>query len=237
MQDNDPFHRRKMVTCIHYFSASGHSKAVAEYLANELQSEFIEIPHKGKPADVAIVVFPVYCQNIPPIVQSHLPKIDAQRFILVATYGRMSFGNVLAEAAQLIKGNVIAAAYVPTGHSYLKQGDSFHKEQLDLILKHIDSNKAITIPRFHKNIFADFFPGLRSRMGVKITRSELCNKCGLCTQICPNQATKNGVTNHRCIRCLRCVNACPQKALDFQLSIFMKWYLRKPREERFLLFD
>lgn len=237
MQSYDPFHRRKMVTKVFYFSGSGHTQEIADYCAQALNVDVISFDKdKFQVCDVAIVVFPVYCQNIPQIVRDGLPKIDAKRFVLIATYGRISFGNVLHEASQLINGTMVAAAYVPTGHSYLSEGNIFDLNLLHPIFANLSSERSISIKRFKKNIFADFLPDFRSRIGVKIKCSEDCNKCGICTRNCPCQAMHNGTPDNKCIRCLRCVKNCPQQALSFHLNPFMKWYLRKPKEKRFLLF-
>ncbi|MBO4805449.1 MAG: hypothetical protein J5554_05365 [Paludibacteraceae bacterium] len=238
MQNYDPIHRQKMVISLYCFSGSGHSRAIADYLAKQLEITVEPLPDEEMEdrSEVALVVFPVYSQNLPDPVKIRLPKIKAQRFILIATYGRMSFGNVLQEAACFIQGRVIAAAYVPTGHTYLSEGNLFEVEQLRPLLEKIGSDQAITLKPFPKNIFANFFPNIRSRLGVKIERSEQCNECGLCTLNCPMKTMNNGRIGHHCIRCLRCVNSCPQQALTFRLSPFLKGYLKRPKEERFLLF-
>ena len=223
---------------LYCFSGSGHTRAIADYFAGQLNISVSPLPDKKmeEAKELAIVLFPVYSQNLPDLVRVSLPHINAQRFILIATYGRMSFGNVLQEASLLIHGKVIAAAYVPTGHTYLSEGPLFDVGRLQPLFEKIDSTQEIAIPSYPKNPFANFLPSLRSRLGVHIIQTAKCTKCGLCTQKCPISSMHDGHPDNHCIRCLRCVAICPQKALTFQLHPFMKWYLRETKEERFLLF-
>ncbi len=214
------------MTRVFCFSGSGHSHAVAEFFAKELGSELLEIDKtKITDADCAVVVFPVYCQNIPDIVKRFLAKLSAKHAVLIATYGKISHGNVLYEAQKLLGCDVIAAAYVPTGHTYLHGDAEFQKEALQPIFERIKNPRSIVIPKCGKNIFANVFPSLRSRMGVRLIRNDKCTRCNICGDNCPEHATENGKSTHRCIRCMRCVSVCPEKALSFKLGFVMNKYL------------
>ncbi len=239
------------MTCVYCFSGSGRSRAVAEYFAAEFNSGVSDIGKltpEQTACETAVVVFPVYCQNIPHPVRRFLKELMAKYVVLVATYGRISHGNVLWEAKKLISGEVIAGAYVPLGHSMLREEQQLETAPLSVILDRISSPRAVVIPREGKNIFADLFPALRSRLGVKMTRNFKCSECGICQRECPMGAMKMPVRNIRhdrsvrvktgrkCIRCLHCVYKCPMSAIDFRLNPALAAYLSGKRQDMLKIF-
>ncbi len=219
---------------IYYFSGAGHSKRVAEFLAHRLDTEAQEIRQDVKASgDTLAVIFPVYCQNVPDPVARFLQKAEAKHFVLIATYGRMSYGNVIYEASNLVSGDVIAAAYLPCGHTYLGQADSPDLSGLEGIFERIEAPKAVAIPPSYKSAWADIFPNLRSRIGVKIIKNSRCTECAVCESVCPMGEISKGVTNKRCIRCLKCVCACPENALDVKYNAVLRLYLKKkPKNDK-----
>lgn len=96
------------MTSVYCFSGSGHSYAIAEYFARELQVPVVNIDRRlaesHYQADLAVVIFPVYCQNIPAVVRDFFSKLDSKHVVLIATYGKISHGNVLWEAFKIIRG-------------------------------------------------------------------------------------------------------------------------------------
>ena len=225
------------MTKIYCFSGSGHSQAVAAYFACRLGLDAIPLTTDTNGcADVAVVIFPVYCQNVPPPVLDFLHRLDAQYAVLIATYGKISYGNVLAEASRATRACVIAGAYVPTGHSFLGEGASFPTQDLEPIFARISSPKQAHIPNSFKNPFASFFPAWRSRAGLQLTKTDECSNCGLCTNSCPMGAMQNGTPDRRCMRCLRCVHVCPQKALRTRARPVLKAYLKRQRCDRLVVY-
>lgn len=214
---------------IYYFSASGHSRAVAEYFGERMRLPINDIAHNASNEELntAIFVFPVYCQNIPSSVKVFLRSLCAKNIALIATYGGISHGNVLWEASKLTSSRVIAAAYIPIGHTYLCGSDDFEREALEPIFDRLKDSQKVTLKKESKHIFANVFPAWRSRMGVKITRSDKCNECDACGKRCPMGAISKGIVNKKCIRCLGCVNKCPMGALTFTLRPLMRTYLKK----------
>lgn len=213
------------------FSGTGHSRAVADFFADSLKTEITDIEQNKKipctESEISIVVFPVYSGNIPKPVKSVLPNINSKYVVLIAVYGGMSTGNVLWESSRLVNGKVIAAEYVPTGHTYLDEPAEFDAEILSSVLKRIEHPKEIIIKKERKGILPRIFPNLRSHLGVKIRRTGVCNKCGLCEKNCPVKAITNDKINKRCIRCLRCVKNCPKNALKVTYNPLLKKYLKK----------
>lgn len=227
------------MTGIYCFSGSGHSLAAANELSEILNCGVTEIGYEfeySPDEDTAVVVFPVYCQNIPKIVKKFLRKLTAEHIVLIATYGRISYGNVLHEAQKLVRGKVIAGAYIPTGHTFLDGDCSFDKDFLLPIAERIRQPQGVNIPRSKKDFLAFLFPDLRSRIGVNLTKNKHCTNCGICENLCPTGAMKKNKINSKCIRCLRCASNCPQKALQYKNSRILNKYLKRHYKDEYILY-
>lgn len=226
------------MTTLYCFSGSGHSLAVAKELSELLSCKIVEIgcDEELPKDDVAVVVFPVYCQSIPKPVKIFLKQLQAKRIALIATYGKISYGRVLYEAQRLVLGEVIAGAYIPMGHTFLDGDYAFDKEYLIPLANRIKSPQKVCIPKTRKNLLAKIFPALRSRIGVKITKADHCDQCGMCEKSCPMGAIQNGRIHSECIRCLRCVAACPKKALQYKNRWILNTYLKKYHKEEYVLY-
>ena len=224
------------MTTIYCFSGSGHSLAVSKALAQLLDCEIRPIDSETETEEVAVVVFPVYCQNIPKPVKQFFERIRAKYLVLIATYGKISYGNVLYEAQKILGSRIIAGAYIPIGHTFLDGDYGFDTTYLLPIVQRISNPQTVVIPKTRKNPLANIFPGLRSRMGVKIIKGANCNDCGLCERLCPVGAMRNGRIHAECIRCLRCVTNCPQKALQYQNTPVLDTYLKRYHKEEYVLY-
>ncbi len=226
------------MTTIYYFSGSGHSLAVSKALAEMLACTIKPISFGGEiiTEEVVAVVFPVYCQNIPKPVKQFLKKLKAKYIALIATYGKISYGNVLYEARKFLHGEIIAGAYIPMGHTFLDGDHAFDEKCLLPIVQRIKAPQKAVIPRTRKNPLSNIFPGLRSRIGVKITKGDRCNSCGLCESSCPMGAIRNNRIHWQCIRCLHCVTICPQKALQYKNRWILNKYLKSYYKEEYVLY-
>lgn len=215
------------MNAVYYFSGSGNSRRVAEALAQALGVAAQDITLGGVSGEeqVAAVVFPVYCQNIPKNVVRFLKTLRAPYAVLIATFGRISFGNVICEAEALTDATVIAAACVPMGHSFLQEEYGFDVSLLAPLLARIQAPQPATLSASEKDAFADIFPALRSRIGMRISKAADCNRCGLCDTQCPTGAMQSGKIGASCIRCMRCVSLCPKKALRPKPRRILKRYL------------
>ena len=212
-----------------YYSNTGQSYAVAKYLAERLDYLAVDMETcKEIRFESLVLVFPVYCQNVPDTVRRFLERVTADYLTPVATYGKMCCGNVLWEIQRTYTRNTVAAgAYVPTKHTYLPDDPPFDEHHLlDSLIDKVKTPAPIDLPSTYKNLFADLLPALRSRLGVSLCRTDACDGCGRCTARCPQRAIKAGVTNRKCIRCLRCVTECPKRALRFRVRFPLNLYLR-----------
>ena len=222
-----------------YYSNTGQSRAVAVYLAERLDYPLVDLEACTEcHFDNLVLVFPVYCQNIPDTVKGFLSGITADHLTPVATYGKMCYGNVLHEIQKKYPcTTVVAGAYVPTKHTYLTKDTPFSDYSLlEPLVDKVKHPAPIRLPRTYKNPFANLLPALRSYLGVDVYRTEACDGCGLCSVRCPQCAIQNGHTGTKCIRCLRCVSECPRGALAFKLRFPLSLYLRKRKVTRTVVY-
>lgn len=219
---------------VYYFSGSGKSRRFAEYIGNILSFAVFDITKIYSPeeycSDTAVLVFPVYCQNIPDPVKDFLPKLKSKNVAFAALYGRKSYGNVMEDAVNFTVSDFIGGVCVPCGHSFLGEPDDFIFADVLPFIERIKNPSFAKVEKGKKDFYADLVPAQRTRIGVKINKNSSCTNCGKCSENCSMHAIKNGIINKNCIRCLRCVSECPEKALDYKTLWFMKIYLRNGRK-------
>lgn len=220
-----------------YYSATGQSERIAKYIAKKTEFEAADIlTLKNKEFENAVIVFPVHCQNIPAPVKKLLEKISVKNLTVIATFGRIFHGNVLYEIQKRYDHNIVAAAYIPTRHSYLSDREFNRFEELNALSDKILSPSPVVIPKSFKNPLSNILKGWRSRLGVKIYRDKNCDGCGTCEGVCPFGAIKNGKPNRKCIRCLACVAHCPKNALHSANRLPMRLYLKKKKTDNIEIF-
>ncbi|MDE7084696.1 MAG: 4Fe-4S binding protein [Clostridia bacterium] len=224
-----------------YFSCTGHSKAVAEVLAARLEFELTELNAQTQDKVIdgnysaAVVVFPVHCQSYPVFMKRFFRQLKAERVALIATYGKADAGNAVFEAAKSISADIVAAAYIPVGHSYLNDGYT-PSELPQALIEKIGTHSTVTVTKRKKTPFAGFLPSARSRILVKIKRNEKCVDCNICGSVCPMGAIEKGKTNAKCVRCLKCVASCPHGALEIKKARILARYLEKADCKETILF-
>ncbi len=220
-----------------YFTCSGQSKAVAEYIAEKLNFPLYDITDcKETHFKSAVIVFPIHCQSYPRVLKSYFKNLNAEYITLIATYGKASPGNAIFKAARLFTNKVVAAAYIPAKHTYDFDGLNGDATVPDEIMQKIKAPSYIKIPRRAKNIFAGLFPAARSRTAIKIIKTEACANCNFCGESCPVGAMKCGKPSHKCVRCLKCVYSCPHGALIAKQSRILKAYLKRAHRERVIIY-
>ena len=226
-----------MINAVVYYSNTNQSKRIAQYFADKLDYEIwdiYDVPYLE--FDNLVLAFPIHCQSLPDKVKDFLSKTKIENLTLLATYGRMCHGNALYEAQRKYPLSIVAGAYIPTRHSYLQDEVFDDFQSLEPIIDKILKPSPITIPKAYKNPLSNLLKRKRSQMGVGITKSDKCNSCGICAQVCKLGAVTNGVTDGKCIRCLKCVSACPQGALNFSLSLPMRTYLKKKKQDELVIY-
>lgn len=213
-----------------YYSNTGACRQIAGYLAEQLHYPLLDM--MGTDAfrfENLVVVFPIHCQNIPRAILPILERLTAKNLVVLAAYGRMSYGNVLWECQHRYRWNLVGAAYVPTSHCYIPNDRPFTQwEKLQFVEACLKTPRPVAVPRSFKNPLADFFPEIRTRLGIRLLRNDRCNSCGLCKARCGSK---------KCIRCLKCIQSCPQQALTFRRSFFMRLYLGKPPKDQLVIYS
>ncbi|MDE7305891.1 MAG: 4Fe-4S binding protein [Clostridia bacterium] len=220
-----------------YFSCSGQSKAVANYLAEKFDFCAYDILNcTERNFKSAVIVFPVHCQTYPPILKNFFKELNAQYITLIATYGKASAGNAIFEAAKFFKNKVVAAAYIPAKHTYDFDERDSAPTVPDEVIQKIKAPSYVKIPRRAKNIFAGLFPAARSRAAIKIEKTADCQNCNDCGKRCPVGAMQCGKPTRKCVRCLKCVYRCPHGALKVKKSRILKAYLKRKRFDRVIIY-
>ena len=221
-----------------FYSNTGQSEAVATYLAKQLEYPLRDVKTDcSKSYQNLLLVFPVYCQNIPDTVKDFLHRTKIENLTVIATYGKMCCGNVLYEIQRSFPHNIVAAAYIPTKHSYIKDDVAFSDfDQLRAVVAKIKEPSPIRLPKLYKNPLADIAPKWRSRLGLTIRKSADCNGCNLCAERCSHGGIQSGKTNGNCIRCLACVVSCPRQALSIKHSLPLRLYLAKKKSDKLIIY-
>lgn len=224
-----------------YYSCTGNGKKVATELTERIGFEIFELTDKTQndilrlSFSTAVIVFPVHCQSYPRFMKNFFEGLNADRVALVATYGRINAGNALFEAARLLKPVTVAALYLPDRHSYLRE--SYEPPEIpESFIAKLFTDIPAKIERRGKTPFAGCLPSLRSRIIIKIKRSDKCAECNVCGDNCTVKAIECGKTNARCVRCLKCVYNCPHGALAVKKSRALNNYLKRAKHDNIILY-
>ena len=136
------------MTDVRYFTGSGHAQEIALACAEALGEPALPLREPLRKNAVLLLVFPVYCERVPPPVAAYLKACGAERAVFIAAYGGMSYGRALYDAQTLFRGKVIAAAYVPTEHAYTQDGYPFEAAALVPLFEKVLSGEgtAVFIP-------------------------------------------------------------------------------------------
>lgn len=219
-----------------YYSNTNESYNIAKYISSKTNYELINILDLNEyNYDSIYLIFPVYYQSIPKEIRMIIKKLSADKAIVIATYGKMNYGNALNEVQKILNAKIVCAAYIPSKHTYIIDDNEFNEyDKLDNIINKMNNDEKIIIPKHHKNIFSSLFPLTRHRLAIKIKRNDKCISCNKCNTICKN--INNGKVNNKCIRCLKCVKYCPYNGLYYKTSFFMKKYLKKKKVNEFIVY-
>ncbi len=222
-----------------FFSPTGTTKKVLDAIANGMnfqKTEQINLINnnninKQKFTDDEIVMIgvPVHSSRIPFTVIDRLKNFGANntKAVLVTVYGNRHFGDALLElkdlAIELGFFPIAAAAFIGV-HSFssskypiaegrpnaedLKIAKDFGKQ----IMTNFESHKEIKVPGNYP--YKERSEKLKVKPKIDL---ELCDRCGLCREVCPVDAIsifedRIDINENLCIYCHACVKICPQKA-------------------------
>lgn len=235
-----------MGTTIFYFTGTGNSLKIARDLAEAVgDAQLVRISpaviplSMKEPADRVGIVFPVYADGLPRIVEAFARALDVPAGAYVfamANYGGAS-GGALLQMDNIFKGKAVplSAAFglkMPDNTQILfppcsrkeQEEDFRHEAESVLTIAGIIRNKATAlddVDRTRRRLGTSWArPPFDPRPMAKEFRvDEKCNGCGLCEKICPveNVAMKDGkpIWLDRCEQCAACMQWCPEEAIQF----------------------
>lgn len=235
---------------LYWFSGSGNSLIICKTIKAELEEKgnnvLMTSMDKCHPEDVDTnitngFIVPVYEQGLNPLVWDFLnalPQSNNSNVFFVDTLMAYS-GGVKGPVKKILK----KKGYYPQGvieivmpNNYYKRKNNVSKDQRKIEKGIVKAKKFTNDLINSKTKFRDI-PIYSSLMGmpsksklvsklmnqlVKVSlNEELCDKCGVCTMICPtghiivDEVTKypKTIESSPCIQCLRCMSFCHTEAI------------------------
>jgi ferredoxin len=220
-----------------YFSPTGATKSVIKSMLSEFDIPQEEIDLTSYESrnnsylfnedELVFIGIPVYGGRVPITAENRIKLLKGNNtpIVLVATYGGIHYSNVLHELQQIVNPNgfmTIAAAAVIAEHNVVNTVASGRPDAQDLSaissFAHQVYTKALQSDSFENMVIngkISVFP--RNTYFVLPYGDKKCNKCGVCSKLCPVQAIDNPrkKAGKECIRCMRCIKYCPQNARTF----------------------
>ena len=227
---------------IFYFTGTGNSL----YIAKQLDENIVSIPqviHNEAlkfTADKIGVVCPIYGHEMPKMVKEFLAKaeFDAPYFYIILTYGALhggaaelaqSYLQSIGKSADYINSIVMVDNFLP----------NFDMEKQRKLNKKIDKNLSAIkadlaeekrmvqkagMQKFVHTMYLKMVKNQPETVWASYKVEDACIGCGICEKVCPASCVsvvdgraKHELTN--CQACYACVNACPQKAIKFNLAM------------------
>ena len=183
-----------------YFSPTGGTKAVAELIINDLNSQVFDMTVSVLPSffnedDIVFFLVPVYGGRIPKPVYERMKLMHGSNTpaVVITVYGNHTVGDALLEMKELAKEcgfNVFAAAEMIAPHSLDKSygagrpdasDKAKFKEFVDKVMA-ATSFKEITVPGNKK-----YKPYVGVPVRPVVIRKN-CMGCGICSETCPTNA-------------------------------------------------
>lgn len=235
---------------LYWFSGSGNSLVICKAIKEELIEQGFIVKMESmdnrdpKTIDITVTngfIVPVYEQGLSPLVWSFLkglPNSGNSPAFFVDTMMAYS-GGVKGPVKKILKRkgyHPLGAIEIVMPNNYYKRKDNIEKDQLKVekgILKAKNFTKKLIE---NKTKFRDipiystlmgmpsnskFVSKLMNKFVKVLIDEELCNKCGICTSICPSghitldEITKYPITVNSisCIQCLRCMSFCHSESI------------------------
>lgn len=227
-----------------YFTGTGNCLSVAK----RFDAELLSIPQMIKNNcyevmdDVVGIIYPVYANIVPNIVEKYLKKckIKADYIFVIATYGNMA-GGTLNSIKKIFESNGNKADYyekllmidnylplfdIKDQISKLPQKDI--ETNLNRIINEINTRtikpEKCTITEKMLSLIIGFFEKNCIKTTPKIFEiTDECIGCGICSKVCPvgniiQKDKEKPIFNNNCEGCLSCTHNCPKGAIQLKLQ-------------------
>jgi ferredoxin len=226
---------------IFYFTSTGNCLAVAEKIGGTLVSipQVIDSPDLHFKDNVIGLIFPVYALEMPKMVRKFLEKAtwEANYSFTIGTYGNLPGAAMLAvqnfakkhgKHFDYAESLLMVDNYLPgfdMNDQIARLPEKHVEENLSRIIADIQNRrtldaaagpvwKAITaVIRSGENLF------MNSKQGRRYRINQNCNKCGICSKICPAKnitVSDKRIFKDQCEGCLGCVHLCPKNAIHMK---------------------
>ena len=193
-------------------------------------------------SELVLIGSPVYAGRLPIEAVNRLHRLKANNTpaVVLVVYGNRAYEDALIELSDLVSEEgfkpVAGGAFVAE-HSFsspevpIQAGRPDEQDLKKALDFGVEIRKRLLDARSLEDIPPVIVPGTRpyrdefrkSRSGkpgaeppAPITKEELCTKCGICVEVCPNAAITLGSTvemrKEACIRCYACIRSCPMNA-------------------------
>ena len=252
-----------METIIYYFTGTGNSLAFARYVAENLDGETKiisiadcmaedEIDISGK---VVGIVFPLYYQTAPVIVQKFIHKLKGNEntYLFAAVTCGYRVGISLNTVASLLSENgmeLSVGKLIKMPYNFIIGLKATSEEKTEKLLNaaqvkarelallvntrskgKIDRAIIKHIHPYSKYSLVQLEAALRDE-AKNFHVAEPCVGCGLCEKICPvnNILLQTGkpVWQDKCEQCLACINYCPKQAVEYGTATKHKRRYKNP---------
>ena len=230
-----------------YFTGTGNSLWVARTLAQELgEGELASIADwkrekKASESKVIGLVFPVHIWGVPHLVLEFARELKALHpdYVFAVAVNAGQVANTLVQLKKVLKScglDLSLGFEIPLPSNYIPWGGPGPKEKQNLrfasarkkiseiaaAVKAKDKGTVEKGPFWQRILFTLFYKMSFSqipKMDRKFWVDEKCNRCSLCSQVCPvgNIVLQEGnpTWNRRCEQCFACLQWCPQEAIQY----------------------
>lgn len=230
---------------IFYFSGTGNSKWIAEFLAKKTNDEAFDlVKYKTKRIKISPdtkkigLVYPVYAFNTPVIVRKFAQRLIIPKNVFVYAIANCASesGNSLQSLKKIFPYNSAYCLAMPNNYILGCGVDTPYeaeKKVLDAKLELVRIAKEINE---EKEVFEDKYSNILQRIVAPLSESIMkllyngaknfkvnreCIACQICANDCPMDVIKM-VDNKpvwdpkaTCILCLKCISYCPVNAIDY----------------------
>ncbi len=242
--------KKEIGTCLYYFTGTGNTFSIAQKLQKHLPAAELKCISKTNlnekiPSVKRIgILYPVYYEGIPRIVEKFLKKIEISGnpyIFAVADFGHDSgISFCLIDSYLKEKGHCLNACfgmempgnmwslYYPHSKEVVTERLETEEVRVRKIIKKIIAGTIIPIESVidseqKRKKYNSFHP---QNADNSFWVNERCISCSKCSSVCPSEniTMENGfpVWHHNCEQCLACFHRCPQRAIEIKADSIQK---------------